>query len=365
MQGYVYVGVSIAIVIIGIFLIYQLGSKQDTLQNKDELQHLQIAPTQETLQNNIEIQNIHVQPATIQVGDTFKVSATLVNNLQNTIYVTYSSFCGSPFNVIFDSHVIVDVKQMVCEQMLLIQKVNPGEKTVRVSPDSVYAFRAMESGIVNATVTFYYSEKDPLGGSVKSNSQKTISKSFLFTISNQSAQTSNSSQHLTTFDNKSPYPPILEVISGKPVTTTSEATTQVGYDVKVPTYIPAGYQVQIMYADSHEKVITILVSPNTVSSQTTLAEFFNQQKGMLIYMEKNSPEFDVQTWFSNWVKGHSATIVSVNGIQGAVHGIVTSKGFSGETIESPAEIVFVKNNISYEIRGIISIDELMKTAQTL
>jgi hypothetical protein len=162
-----------------------------------------------------------------------------------------------------------------------------------------------------------------------------------------------------------PDVPMVEVISGKPVTSMIEAKTIVGYDVKNPTYLPAGYSIQVMNADAKEKTSTILASPNRISSQTTLSEFFNKQKGILIYTEENSPGFDVPTWFSSWVKGHSATVVSINGIKGAVHGIVTGKGFNGEITESPAEIVFVKNNATYEIRGIISVDELMKIAQTL
>ena len=54
---------------IGIFLIYQLESKQ------------------EPLQNNVEIQNIQLQPATIKIGNTFTVNATLVNNSQKPIRV--------------------------------------------------------------------------------------------------------------------------------------------------------------------------------------------------------------------------------------------------------------------------------------
>ncbi|MHB8546697.1 MAG: DUF4367 domain-containing protein [Nitrosotalea sp.] len=162
-----------------------------------------------------------------------------------------------------------------------------------------------------------------------------------------------------------PDVPMLEVISGKPVTSMNEAKTTVGYDVKNPTYLPTGYSVQVMNADAKEKTTTILASPNSVSPQTTLSEFFNQQKGILIYTEENSPGFDVLTWFSSWVKDHSATVVSINGIQGAVHGVVTAKGFNGDTISSPAELVFVKNNAVYEIRGIISVEELMQIAQTL
>jgi hypothetical protein len=162
-----------------------------------------------------------------------------------------------------------------------------------------------------------------------------------------------------------PDVPMVEVISGKPVASMIDAKTTVGYDVKNPTYLPAGYSVRVMNADAKEKTTTILASPNSVSSQTTLGEFFNKQKGILIYTEENSLGFDVSTWFASWVKDHSATVVSINGIQGAVHGAVTAKAINGETITSPAELVFVKNNAVYEIRGIISVDELMQIAQTL
>jgi len=108
-KGYVYGGVSIAIVIIGIFLIYQWESKQ------------------EPLQNNVEVQNIQVQPATIKVGNTFTVNATLVNNSQNPIYVVVPH-CTVPSFVIFDSRVTVEVKQALCEDYLKTKIVNPSEK---------------------------------------------------------------------------------------------------------------------------------------------------------------------------------------------------------------------------------------------
>lgn len=140
---------------------------------------------QSKITGNVEIQNIHVKPATIKVGDIFTVSATLVNNLQDGIYVNLSP-CNGPF-VIIDNHVIVDLKVNTCEDILIEKKVNHGEKIIRVGLDPATAtFRATTAGTANATVTFYYSEKDLLSGSVKLNSQKTISKSFLFTISNQS-----------------------------------------------------------------------------------------------------------------------------------------------------------------------------------
>ncbi|MHB8545684.1 MAG: hypothetical protein ACYDAJ_02835 [Nitrosotalea sp.] len=125
---------------------------------------------------NIEIQNIHVQPDTIKVGDTFTVNATLINNSQNPIYVHNDYFCGSQFFVIFDNHVAVDAKPMLCAIADLEGKVNPNGKIITVAPTSLYAFRATKSGITNATVTFSYAENDQVMHG------KTISKSFLFTI---------------------------------------------------------------------------------------------------------------------------------------------------------------------------------------
>lgn len=136
---------------------------------------------------NVEIQNIQVKPAIVRIGDTFTVSATLVNNLQNPISVTYHNYCGTSFFVVFDNHVTTDTIPTLCAIALRIATINPGEKLITVGPDSVYDFRATTSGIANATIIFSYTGKnqtDPNGSYVS----KTISKSFLFTILDQSAK---------------------------------------------------------------------------------------------------------------------------------------------------------------------------------
>lgn len=150
---------------------------------------------QHSTTRNVEIQNIQVQPTIIKVGNIFTVSATLVNNLQNIIYVNVSP-CNGPF-VIIDNHVTVDVKINSCEDVLTIKKINPGEKIIKVGLDPTTAtFRATVAGTTNATITFYYFEKDPMSNSIQSNPQKTISKSFLITISNQLKKQTTESNEL-------------------------------------------------------------------------------------------------------------------------------------------------------------------------
>jgi len=70
--------------------------------------------------------------------------------------------------------------------MLMIQKLDPGQKTTGSSPGSSYTYRATTAGTANATVTFSYAIWDQIN---RSNSWKTISKSFLFTISDDNTGT--------------------------------------------------------------------------------------------------------------------------------------------------------------------------------
>lgn len=147
MKNYLYIGVSVTIVIIGIFLVY-------------------------TLQNNVAIQNIQVQPTIIKVGDIFTVRATLVNNSPNPIYVDVSP-CNNP--VIVDSHVAVDKSEM-CPDVLARRIVYPSENFTSVYQDSGNNFKATTAGTTNVIIQLFYSEHTQ---TIHSN---TVSKSFSFTI---------------------------------------------------------------------------------------------------------------------------------------------------------------------------------------
>lgn len=159
--------------------------------------------------------------------------------------------------------------------------------------------------------------------------------------------------------------PVTKILAGKPVSTAQEAASKVGYSVETPRYLPQGYQVQLTNADGELGIVTHLASPSAVSAQTTHSQFFMQQKGVLIFMEKNQPDIDVEMWMNSWASDHSAEFVSVNGLKGAVHPIVVNTAFDGEKIEAPAELVFVKDNVLIEIRGMLSTQELVKIAENL
>jgi len=137
--------------------------------------------------NNVEIQNILVQPSAIKVGDTFTVNATLVNNSTNPIVLQHG-VCNGPFSILFDNHVTVNQNQIICPMIVMLQKIESGEKITVTSPGSALTYRAIVSGTANATITIPYSMRNQTDQN-QSEIEKTISKSFFFTISDNNTRT--------------------------------------------------------------------------------------------------------------------------------------------------------------------------------
>jgi hypothetical protein len=150
-----------------------------------------LKPIQADNTNTVKILNPQVQPAIIKVGDTFAINATLVNNSTNTINV--QNGCGGPFSVVFDNHATVDLKK-ICNWMAIQIILKPGENITGTSLSSNLAYRATAPGTANATITFSYIVGNQTSHNLSFDKNATsISKSFLFTISNETTQTSHTS----------------------------------------------------------------------------------------------------------------------------------------------------------------------------
>ena len=136
--------------------------------------------------NSISIQDIKMQPYTIKVGDTFTVTATLVNNSTVPIMLegdtcSVKDIQTSFFTVMFDNHAKIQTKNINCAGVGLAKILNPKRTSTGTSPDYTLAYIATESGTANVTVTFPYhitNQTDPTQASI----EQTISKSLLFTI---------------------------------------------------------------------------------------------------------------------------------------------------------------------------------------
>ncbi len=144
-----------------------------------------LKPIQAENQNNILIVNPQTS-SPIRVGDMFTINATLVNNSTNTI--TVKNGCGGPFSIAFDGHAKVEVKK-VCNWMAIQIILHPGENITGSSLASNLAYRAIESGTANATITFSYTIDSKTSNLSFDNNTASISKLFSYEISNQSNET--------------------------------------------------------------------------------------------------------------------------------------------------------------------------------
>jgi len=134
--------------------------------------------------NGVSIQNIKVQPSSVKVGDTFTITATLVNNSTDSIGVSDvgSNDCQGPFFTIkFDDHVKVVEKEIACSYVALEERLDPDKKYTGTSPGLSFTYVATESGTANATVTFPYGVKNQTDPS-QSVIEQAVSKSFQFFI---------------------------------------------------------------------------------------------------------------------------------------------------------------------------------------
>ncbi len=145
---------------------------------------------------DIAIASTLVQPLVIKVGDTFAINATLVNNSTSTINVKNS--CGGPFSASFDVHAKVELKK-VCNWMPTQIILQPGKNITGSSLFSNLAYRATSPGTANATITFSYVAYNKTSNLSFDNNSTTVSKSFLFTISNPSGGSTQISSPLVQF----------------------------------------------------------------------------------------------------------------------------------------------------------------------
>jgi len=134
--------------------------------------------------NSVEIQNIQVQPSTIKVGDSIRITATLVNNSTYPIFVSDmgSKDCQGPFfTIIFDDNVKVTEKEIACSYVALEERLDPDKKYTGTSPGLSFTYIATKAGTANVTVTFPYQIKNQTDPT-QPNIEQTISKSFQFLI---------------------------------------------------------------------------------------------------------------------------------------------------------------------------------------
>lgn len=161
-----------------------------------------------------------------------------------------------------------------------------------------------------------------------------------------------------------PADPILDVAGGIPTSDINQAKTLVGYDVKLPNYLPQGYEVKQIATNKDIGQVTILASKFPVTEKTTDIGFTWSDLGVWITVSKVPQDFDKANYLNTLVTEMGYKSVSIDAGQGAVREIRQQEQ-DGEIVHAPADMVFFKGDIQVYIRGFISGTELQQIAESM
>lgn len=166
-----------------------------------------------------------------------------------------------------------------------------------------------------------------------------------------------------------PADPLNKVIIPGPDRNASEASAIVGYKVSAPTYLPQGYSIKAFRADPVGKDVVILAWDKHITDQTTDMEFLYKGKGMIIFITKNPPDYNMTKVIDMWLEQQAefgAHKVTINGLPGIAQDRQTITDDTGELVPILAEVTFWKEDLtSINIRGDLPETELIKVAESM
>jgi hypothetical protein len=132
-----------------------------------------------------------------------------------------------------------------------------------------------------------------------------------------------------------------------------------------PSYLPAGYQIQIIEADPDGTTATILASPNNITQETTDMEFFWKDKGILIYYNQKSSDYDWMTKSQSYSKDRDDAAVD-DSIRAVVLPPKFGMSISGDPVPILGELLMdFGDRWTVEIRADLPAEELIKIAKSI
>jgi len=152
--------------------------------------------------------------------------------------------------------------------------------------------------------------------------------------------------------------PISQWLEGKQVTTPKEALL-VGQSIKLPKYLPAGYDIEKIAVT--EKRVTILASKFPITSSLTNMDFIYQDRGISIYFD-NVPSDQEANEIRQPVNQPEWKLVDIGDKKGLGHEIIRSLDPKDHGCTSAELIFYIGNNTRNGLVGLTPLSELAKIA---
>lgn len=185
---------------------------------------------------------------------------------------------------------------------------------------------------------------------------------LVFFTLNNSAISANQSQQ--DYGLVPPDYPLLSAIPQTSVSDERDASEKIGYAIKFPTYLPSGYSIQLSNVDEGIRAAIILASSEPFTEKTTRDEFIYGQKGIDIYIEPLSSNFNATEWKNLWIQQNDGKMITVGKFNGVMHDTKPITRFD-ETFVQPATLILFKDDMRVVITSMLSSEQLIKVAESL
>jgi len=130
-----------------------------------------------------------------------------------------------------------------------------------------------------------------------------------------------------------------------------------------PRYLPKEYE---FAGQSTPSPYLGLVYAKSKATNATESVDFWQSGGLLIYSEKNSPNFNLTSWITAYSAQNDAKEIMINGARGvAVEQQEQVVVYDEARYKSPAELVIFDKDIELELRANLPLDDLIKIAASM
>lgn len=130
-----------------------------------------------------------------------------------------------------------------------------------------------------------------------------------------------------------------------------------------PRYLPNGYEFAGQSTPS--PYLGLVYAPIQVTNMTESVDFW-QSGGLLIYSEKNSPNFNLTSWITAYSAQNDAKEIMINGARGiAAEQQERVVAYEEVRYKFPAELVLFYDDSMLELRGNLPLDELIKIASSM
>jgi hypothetical protein len=130
-----------------------------------------------------------------------------------------------------------------------------------------------------------------------------------------------------------------------------------------PRYLPSGYEFAGQSTPSPN--LGLVYAPIQVTNMTESVDFW-QSGGLLIYSEKNPPNFNLTSWITAYSAQNDAKEIMVNGARGiAAEQQERIVAYDEAKYKFPAELVLFDKDTELALRGNLPLDELIKIASSM